>query len=297
MAFWKSKEQKQLEQREARLNKLQDNITQLVHNGVNQFGQSAIALRLSDAGISGGYHFADCLHNIYANFGYPQQLQFFNFWNMYRRNGTAKAIVNIPPNITWLDAPTIEASNRFLSDLEKLIEDRKLWSRLKGLDKRQRVGRYAGLFIEIKDGKELDQPVDTVSGVDAVVSFKPIYESQLTVATVDDDGNPTMYNYNSSAVGNRDDKSARSAMLHPDRVVVSAEGADDGSIYGIPELEGCFNSLMDLVKLGGASGECCKIPFSNIFRVKNAIHNDIRRQSKRGDNNVFNTVSIFTAYA
>lgn len=255
MLGFKSKEAKAQEQREIRLNQLQSNISDLVQNGINQFGQSAIALRLSDAGISGGYHFADCLHNIYANFGYPQQLQFFNFWNMYRRNGTAKAIVNLPPSITWLDPPEIEASDKFLKDIAFLVEDKKLWSRLKGLDKRQRVGRYAGLFIEIKDGKELDQPVDSVAGVKSIVSLKPIYESQLTVATTDDDGNPTMYNYNSSAIGNRDDRSARSATLHPDRVVISAEGADDGSIYGIPELEGCFNSLMDLVKIGGASGE------------------------------------------
>lgn len=255
MGWFKSKEEKALKQRELKLNIMEEKLTQLVQNGVNQFGQSAIALRLSDAGISGGYHFADCLRNVYSNFGYPQQLQFFNFWNMYRRNGTAKAIVNIPPNITWIDDPEIEASDRFISELETLVENKKLWSRLKGLDKRQRVGRYAGLFIEIKDGKQLDQPVDTVSGVDAIVSFKPIYESQLTVATTDDDGNPTMYNYNSSATGNRDDRSARSALLHPDRVVISAEGADDGSIYGVPELEACFNSLMDLVKIGGASGE------------------------------------------
>ena len=113
MFGFKSKETKTQEQREVRLSKIQSNISDLVQNGVNQFGQSAIALRLSDAGLSGGYHAADCLHNIYSNFGYPQTLQFYNFWNMFRRNGTAKAIINIPPNITWLDDPTIEASDQF----------------------------------------------------------------------------------------------------------------------------------------------------------------------------------------
>lgn len=246
---------KEAAQREQRLVKMQSNITSLVQNGVEQFGSSAIALRLSDAGISGGYHFADCLHNIYSNFGYPQQLQFYNFWNMYRRNGTAKAIINTPPNITWMDDPIIEASDSFLNDLNILIEEKSLWGRLKGLDKRQRVGRYAGLFIEIKDGKTTDLPVDTVAGIGSIVSFKPIYESQLEVATEDDDGHPTMYNYNSGAIGNRNDRSSQAKSIHPDRIVISAEGADDGSIYGIPELEACFNSLMDLVKIGGASGE------------------------------------------
>lgn len=253
--FKKNQQLKEIERKENRLAMIQSNITSLVQNGIEQYGNSAIAQRLSSSGISGGYHFADCLHNIYKNFGYPERLSFYNFWNMYRRNGTAKAIVNTLPNITWLDAPIIVASDRFIADVEFLAEERKLWSRLKGLDKRQRVGRYAGLFIEIKDGKPLNQPVDSVASVESIVAFKPIYESQLEVATTDEDGNPTMFNYNSGATGNRDEKSSRSAMIHPDRIVISAEGADDGSIYGIPALEGCFNSLMDLVKIGGASGE------------------------------------------
>ncbi len=174
---------------------------------------------------------------------------------MYRRNGTAKAIVNIPPNITWMDDPEIEASESFLKDWEFLKEERDLISRLKGLDKRQRVGIYAGLLIEIKDGKQLNEPVDSVSSVEQIVSFKPVYEAQLTVSELNEDGSPAMYNFNSAAFGNRDNKASRSATVHPDRIVISAEDADDGSIHGVPALEACFNSLMDLVKIGGASGE------------------------------------------
>jgi hypothetical protein len=38
-------------------------------------------------------------------------------------------------------------------------------------------------------------------------------------------------------------------------LIIASEGADDGSIYGIPELEAPYNSLMDLRKIMGAGGE------------------------------------------
>jgi hypothetical protein len=38
-------------------------------------------------------------------------------------------------------------------------------------------------------------------------------------------------------------------------LILAAEGADDGTIYGIPALEACYNSLMDLRKIIGAGGE------------------------------------------
>ena len=46
--------------------------------------------------ISGGYDWADTLHNIYLDFGYPENLDFNNYWNMYRRFGIAKNVVELP---------------------------------------------------------------------------------------------------------------------------------------------------------------------------------------------------------
>ena len=60
---------------------------------------SATTLRgLASAFKSGGYDFGDTLHNIYMDFGYPAQLEFKHFWNMYRRFGIAKNVVELPVN-------------------------------------------------------------------------------------------------------------------------------------------------------------------------------------------------------
>jgi hypothetical protein len=209
----------------------------------------------------GGFDFADALHNVFEDFGYPCQLTFFNFWNMYRRFGPAAAVVNIPPNLCWLSSPEVKGSDQFNREFKKLAKKTRLWNRLKGLDKRQRVGRYAGLFIQVGDGKRQSEPVEALNGIGNIHNLKPIYEGQLEVSTTDTDeksptfGEPTMYTFSSGGTGNKDDRAAVAFQIHPSRLIVTAEGADDGTIYGISALENIFNDLMDLRKISGAGGE------------------------------------------
>ncbi len=211
---------------------------------------------------TGGYDQADVLHNVYEDFGYPCELDFFNFWNMYRRFGPAKAVVRIPPNLTWLRHPIIKGSDKFDAELERLIKEKKLWNRLKGLDIRQRVGQYAGLYIQIRDNKTPDQPVEQLSGgLASIVNLKPLYENQLFVLEAEKDiknenyGRPTMYQFISGVVGSKNKDENNTFNIHPSRIIIAAEDSDDGSIFGISSLEASFNDLMDLRKISGAGGE------------------------------------------
>lgn len=211
--------------------------------------------------LSGGYDNADTLHNVYSDFGYPAEVTFQNLWNMYRRFGIAANVVNLPVQMTWVTNPTIEVSNSsFSSTLEDLADRMDFWQRLQGLDKRQRVGRYAGLFLRLRDGKQPYEPAQRVLP-NALIDIMPIYEGQLKVMETDKDassttyGQPTLYQYNATSVGGRDENATESINIHPSRLVVVAEGSDDGSIYGIPALEPVYNSLMDLRKIIGAGAE------------------------------------------
>ena len=228
---------------------------------VNSTDDQSLRQRLASA-ISGGYDFADTMHNVFIDFGYPSVITFSQFWNMYRRFGIASNVVELPVDTGWIDTPEIEGSPQFNSELEKLIKDNDLFTRLKGLDTRQRVGRYAGMFMRVRDGKQPDQPIDgTLSGVGALVQMIPLYEGQLEVLTTesnlssDDFGMPTMYMFNAGSDGNRNEKVNQAFSIHPDRIVIAAEGADNGDILGISSLEASFNSLMDLRKIIGAGGE------------------------------------------
>ena len=223
---------------------------------------SQISLRMA-ALTSGGYDFSDTLHNIYIDFGYPAQIKFSQFWNMYRRFGIAKNSVELPVNTGWITPPTIEGFEAFNSEVEKLNNRIKVWIRIKGLDIRQRVGRYAGMFMRVRDGKTPDWPIDgMLSGEAALMDMVPLYESQLEVISSDDDpnsetfGQPVMLQFRQSVEGDRNEETNNTIAIHASRIVFAAEGADDGSIYGIPALEAIFNSLMDLRKVigGGAEG-------------------------------------------
>jgi hypothetical protein len=248
-----------------------------VQNSVDPFN-TGVRARIA-AALSGGYDFADTLHNIYLDFGYPQSLDFFKFWNMYRRLGIAKNIVELPVETSWMTEPCIEGPEAFKTEVDKLIEQLRLWQRLKGLDNRQRVGRYAGLFVRVRDNKKPDQPIEgKLNGVGSVMQVVPLYEGQLEVLETDNDPTserytlPKMYLFQGAGVGDRNEKQGDSFSIHPDRIISAAEGADNGGIYGIPALEGCYNSLMDIRKVigGGAEGFYKNAAQNIMFELKDA---------------------------
>ena len=236
--------------------------TQLATETNRPISLNTVVNAVRSAIYSGGYDNADTMHQIYEDFGYPDKLTFDNFWNMYRRFGIAKGVVDILVDLTWVDAPVIESENeQFANEFNELVRNTYLWNRLKGLDKRQRVGRYAGMFVQVKDNKTPDKPLGKLSGLNSIVKLVPLYEGQLEVMQVETDprkenyDEPLMYQYKGKGTGSRNEDSGSSFQVHPSRVIMAAEGADDGSIYGTSSLECVYNDLMDLRKISGAGGE------------------------------------------
>lgn len=216
------------------------------------------------AAMKGSGGLGDTLHSLYFDFGYPEDLTFANFKHMYKRFGIAQNVVELPPEMSWMRPPAIESENnpQFNREVEKLIEQVSLFQRMKGLDIRQRVGRYAGMFMRVRDNRTPDQPIASkMGGVAAIVGMIPLYEDQLKVLTVDEEPTserfdlPITYQFNSSTSAGVDRKSRSSFTIHHSRIVIAAEGADDGSIYGVSTIESVYNSLMDLIKIIGGGGE------------------------------------------
>ena len=214
------------------------------------------------AAISGGYDFADTMHNVYVDYGYPGSLDFFNFWNMYRRFGIAKNVVDLPVDVGWMVQPTIESSDAFMKEFDSLNKQVSFWQRAKGLDKRQRVGRYGGMFMRVRDNKKPSEPIEgKLNGLGSLMDMIPLYEGQLEVSETEQKitderySLPTMYQFKGGGVGDRNEKVGDSFQIHWTRIIPAAEGADNGGIYGIPALEAGYNSLMDLRKIIGAGGE------------------------------------------
>lgn len=248
------------------------NKKQAVVNGRSQFSGGN---RSNDFGfrLSGGYHFADQKRDVWGVAGYPDKVNFDMHWNMQARFGIASAGIYRIVDKCWANPPTItdgepdenRSKTPFELDLDILIEKYSLFSRLKGVDWRQRVGRYGGIIPIVREPTKIDPnlPMPKLMGIDALIKLVPVHESEIDVTDIglNDDlsseefGNPIHYNFRQQVNGDRNPVTNNQFIIHPTRVFVTAEGADDGSIFGIPANEAGFNDLLDMEKVRASGAE------------------------------------------
>lgn len=223
-----------------------------------------------------GGMFAGQKHDHYADFGWPADVNFDMVYGMYTRNSIARAAVDKTIRKSWQDPPWLLETPRDGSEgplkketrLEKAIRQHfskiRFWTKVMEADRRSLVGRYAAIILRVKDGKQTDQPLTTVSGgLDALVDIIPVWEGQLRVKEYNTDqmsidyGEPLMYEYDESRVaepGSAMDGNARNRKLtvHPSRIII---WSNDGSLDNDSSLRPGFNDLLTLEKITGAGGE------------------------------------------
>ncbi|UMB78861.1 DUF1073 domain-containing protein [Dickeya fangzhongdai] len=211
---------------------------------------------------------------LYQEFGYPVHLMFDDFYRAYRRNAVAGAAVKRMVDGCWEDFPEIYEGSDDEKATQQTAWDKRInkllkrcWQQIKGADRRNLVGRYSALLLQVKDSRAWDQPVDvaTVSGLKelALVRLIPAWEAQIDPVSWDEDasseefGQPTMYAYTELPVGgSTDGRPGRIINAHPDRVIILAEGSDDGNLFsGTSLLEEGFNKLLDIEKVSGGASE------------------------------------------
>lgn len=239
---------------------------------VRQMVKNALS-GLRDLSGAAGLH-GDAKHTkAWYDYGYPEQITFDQLYFMQERFGLAKAGVRKPVVECWRTAPQIiegdgkDVDNRdpteFERDFEQFAKQVKLWDVSRTADMRQRVGRYGGVIAQVRgNAKETawGEPLGTIRKAQ-IVRFIPFYEEQLKPATWDVNptsyryGLPITYNFNENFIGNSGEQKQRSMVIHHSRVIIFAEGAEDGTIYGDPCNLAGFNSLITLEKIIGAGGE------------------------------------------
>lgn len=140
----------------------QDNGLQLAVN--NLATEMRRANYLNAIGIGGG---KTKRLTLYQGFGYPRTITFSDFYNMYRRNAAGFAVVHRLLVGCWQDYPVIidgdeaeeaKETNSWEKKVTKLMK--KLWSKVKDADRRNIVGRYSALLLQVKDNKSWSEPVD-----------------------------------------------------------------------------------------------------------------------------------------
>lgn len=210
---------------------------------------------------------------IYEEFGYPKELNFSHFYNMYERNAIASASVDRLIDGCWEDYPEV-----FEGDKQKDAEGVTQWDKtiakilkkwfpvIKEADKRGVIGSYSAILIQVRDSKDWSEPIDgntlNRSKESGLVRLIPVWEAQLDVSEWDTDPNsedygyPRMYRYISLPVGKATNAPAREIKVHPDRVIILCERAVDGLLTnGYSMLKKGYNDALDLEKVSGGAAE------------------------------------------
>lgn len=211
---------------------------------------------------------------LWDEFGYPETLTFDNFYRQYRRGSTGFSAVHKLLDACWVDLPTIidgdedresTATTKWEKAVTKLMK--KHWAKIKDADRRNMIGRYSALLIQVRDNRDWNQPIDVNVvknlGSKALVKLIPAWEPQIKPGNLDIDtwsetyGQPVSYQFNEQPIGDEGTYSSpRSVQVHPDRIILLCEGSEDDNILsGIPLLEAGYNDLLDIEKTKGGSAE------------------------------------------
>ncbi|WP_150138762.1 anti-CBASS protein Acb1 family protein [Candidatus Enterovibrio escicola] len=225
------------------------------------------------AGYSAMNSMADTKRNMADAFGYSDFLTFSDYYS-YAHRGIGAAIINGYPQRCFAVNPKIidgeddgaeRELTQFEKDVEYFAEELHLWQRFQECYRLNRIGNYAAIVPTFAEStqSELQSELSPIRGAKNVLRFTPYNQAQAVAATdqVIDDfsspllGSPKYFDIRPDALGDRNLAASYEYRLHHSRVFVMAEGANDGSIFGIPALEAPFNAIFDASKVRGAGAE------------------------------------------
>lgn len=199
------------------------------------------------------------------DFGYKDDLDFFDLYQIFKRNGIAKALVNKTASKTWETMPILKQDDEkgrdetpLEAEIRKTFKRLRFWQKLKETDRRGLVGEYSGVIFQLADSKPFYEPVDRVpAGLNGLVSLIPAWEGQLQISEWDQDessptwGEPKMMTFTESSVDS-DQGKTRAMQVHPDRVYIWSQ---DRTTFNDSGLEASYDALVDMVKIRGAGAE------------------------------------------
>jgi len=202
----------------------------------------------------------------WVQYGWPSSVTFDIMYRAYERTGGGHGAVHRLLDGCWQALPRIKAPGSdeigaWESEVSKLFKSLRLWSKIKDFDRRNMIGRYAGLIYRVADGKALSEPLERGT---ALVDIIPVFESQLKVvdwhsdqADADNFGKPKMFQYRKRTIGDADKQGAPDewADVHPSRVQIFAEGGIGDMFEGVPLLRAGINDLVNIEKISGGSAE------------------------------------------
>lgn len=194
----------------------------------------------------------------WASYGYKDLLTYDDYAKAYERNGAAFGAVHRVVDKCWQTNPTIKIGEQEAPKVAAEFKRLAAWAKIYDMDRRNAIGRYAGMVAQIKDGRQWNEPADKGQ----IANLIPVSENQLEVTAWDTDltsdryGQPVMYQFKEASYFTPDSEPARIIQIHWSRVFIFAEGSQSGCMNdGIPMLRAGYNYLVNLEKVDGGSAE------------------------------------------
>ena len=197
----------------------------------------------------------------WAEFGWPVNLGFIDFYKLYARGGVSAGAVNKLAQRCWSTVPQIVQGDKDEKDkdvtpwedsLKPVLDRGRLWAVFQEADKRRLVGRYSGIILRIRDSQPLDQPVTSKGR--GLAGLKVAWAGSLSPAEYymdaaeDNYGEVKMWKYKEPSLSGQPGSDVN---IHPDRVFILGDWRADAVGF----LEPVFNNFVNLEKTEGGSGE------------------------------------------
>jgi hypothetical protein len=209
--------------------------------------------------------------------GYPKQITTEMMWNLYKRDGLARRIVQVFPAESWSLSPEVYEtedagkSTLFEEAWTKLARKRNIHHHLERVDDISGIGQFGVLFMGFDDGKDFVEPVSGIGEDGEPTKDRPtnnlLYmrafdQKAVCILKRQDDvknpryGQPILYEIDFREPDSKLGESTKVVRLvHWSRVLHVADNRHESEIYGTPRMEAVFNRLLDLMKTLGGSGE------------------------------------------
>lgn len=202
----------------------------------------------------------------WSNYGYKIDLDFEDFYKLWRRNAIANALVARTVDKCWQDYPELiqgdisdkdKKSTRWEAAAKAFNKKYDMWDAMAEADTYRIVGGCSALIIQVADDKQWNEPLTTSTRDKRFHKFIPAWKGQLTPSSYDDDqasltyGEVLMWSFNELAVGETGVTGrSRALEIHPDRLILLGDYD-----HGLSRFEASFNSFVNLEKIEGGSGE------------------------------------------
>jgi uncharacterized protein len=198
--------------------------------------------------------------DLYNVLGYIENPTYKNFYQQYKRNSIATAIINKPVSGTWRGDFYIHTPEDLETDPLKeawlqLEDSLSIKDKFRRVDTLASLGQYAVLLLGLSDVENeqgFAEPVQKGANL-KLLYISPYSEEDAIMDTLETDatskrfGLPKYYTIKT--------KAGKSLKVHHTRVIHVVHYNLEDDIYGIPTLEKVFNRLQDIEKIAGGDAE------------------------------------------